>query len=206
MPPRKPAGPADRTDQRCSTDWQDTPLIKARLAGGYCLRTAAQGACAYANICEHCPSFRNDPAFLPVLAAQRADTEALLADAESRGWATEAARHRKLAERLDLLITQAQAVMSRRPRHRVEQACQHLLTSGKALTIARSPQRSASAAPPSTAARTAGHRPRAPPAERDAFTLTGLAVQIDQLRQGLEALAAKVRRHEEQLRRPSRQH
>src|SRR6266705_1609522 len=63
------------------TDWKDTPLIKSRLAGGYCLRTAAQGSCAYANICEHCPSFRTGAAFLPVLAAQRADTEKLLADA-----------------------------------------------------------------------------------------------------------------------------
>jgi integrase len=92
-----------------TASWQDTPLIKSRLAGGYCLRTAAQGPCAYANICEHCPNFRNDPAFLPVLATQRADTEALLADAEGRGWASEAARHRKLVERLDLLITRAQA-------------------------------------------------------------------------------------------------
>jgi hypothetical protein len=91
------------------TAWQDTPLIKSRLAGGYCLRTAAQGPCAYANICEHCPNFRNDPAFLPVLAAQRADAEVLLADAESRGWAGEAARHRKLVERLDLLITRTRA-------------------------------------------------------------------------------------------------
>ena len=40
---------------------------------------------------------------------------------------------------------------------------------------------------------------------KEALTLTGLAVQLDQLRQGLEAVAAKVRRHEEQLRklRPS---
>ena len=92
-----------------SAGWRDTPLIKSRLAGGYCLRTAAQGPCAYANICEHCPNFRNDPAFLPILAAQRADAEALAADAHARGWAGEAARHRKLTERLDLLITRAQA-------------------------------------------------------------------------------------------------
>lgn len=39
---------------------------------------------------------------------------------------------------------------------------------------------------------------------RDATTLSGLAVQIDQLRRGLEAVAAKVRRHEEQLRRLER--
>jgi AcrR family transcriptional regulator len=39
---------------------------------------------------------------------------------------------------------------------------------------------------------------------RDATTLTGLAVQIDQLRGSLEAVAAKVRRHEETIRRLER--
>ncbi|MGH3121819.1 MAG: tyrosine-type recombinase/integrase [Streptosporangiaceae bacterium] len=92
-----------------NADWKDTPLIKSRLAGGYCLRTAAQGSCAYANICEHCPSFRTDAAFLPVLAAQRSDTEALLADAEARGWGEEAARHRRLLERLDQRMAQTEA-------------------------------------------------------------------------------------------------
>jgi integrase len=92
-----------------NADWKDTPLIKSRLAGGYCLRTAAQGSCAYANICEHCPSLRTDAAFLPVLAAQRSDTEALLADAEARGWGEEAARHRRLLERLDQRMAQTEA-------------------------------------------------------------------------------------------------
>ena len=92
-----------------NADWKDTPLIKSRLAGGYCLRTAAQGSCAYANICEHCPSFRTDAAFLPVLAAQRADTEKLLADAEARGWGEEAARHQRLLERLDQRMNQTEA-------------------------------------------------------------------------------------------------
>jgi Family of unknown function (DUF6262) len=41
---------------------------------------------------------------------------------------------------------------------------------------------------------------------RDATTLTGLTVQIDQLRRSIEALAARVRRHEEQLRRLERAH
>ena len=40
----------------------------------------------------------------------------------------------------------------------------------------------------------------------DASTLTGLAVQIDQLRRSLEAVAANVRHHEEQLRRLERAH
>src|SRR6266542_3923412 len=79
------------------------------LAAGYCLRTAAQGSCAYANICEHCPNFRSEASFLPVLQLQRADAEALAADAAARGWGDEAARHRRLIERLDLLINQAHA-------------------------------------------------------------------------------------------------
>lgn len=90
-------------------DWKDTPTIKARLAGGYCLRAPAQAACPYANICEHCPSFRTDTGYLPVLAAQRVDAEALAADAQARGWIDEADRHRRLLARLDALIAQTQA-------------------------------------------------------------------------------------------------
>jgi integrase len=92
-----------------NTDWRSAPLIKARLAGGYCLRTVAQGSCAYANICEHCPNLRSDAGFLAVLGAQRADAEALAADAEARGWSEEATRHRRLLERLDVLLSRAEA-------------------------------------------------------------------------------------------------
>jgi hypothetical protein len=38
-----------------------------------------------------------------------------------------------------------------------------------------------------------------------ATALSGLTVQVDQLRHGLEAVAAKVRRHEEAIRRLERQ-
>ncbi len=101
------------TDGTCTsgcssdTDWRDAPAIKSRLAGGHCLRAPAQGACPYANICEHCPSFRTDAASVAVLAAQRVDTEALAADAEARGWIDEANRHRCLLDRLDTLIEQS---------------------------------------------------------------------------------------------------
>jgi site-specific recombinase XerD len=108
-----PVLPADRTQLPLAAvtggNWREAPLIKARLAGGYCLRTAAQGPCAYANICEHCPNFRSEASFLPVLQLQRADAETLAADAETRGWGDEAARHRRLIDRLDLLINQAHA-------------------------------------------------------------------------------------------------
>jgi len=86
-------------------DWKDTPLLKSRMAGGFCLRAPAQGACSYANICEHCPSYRSEPSSLPILAAQRVDAEALARDAEQRGWIDEAERHHRLIARLDALIT-----------------------------------------------------------------------------------------------------
>ena len=85
-------------------DWRETPLLKSRMAGGFCLRAPAQGACSYANICEHCPSYRSEPSSLPILAAQRVDAEALARDAEQRGWIEEADRHHKLIARLDTLI------------------------------------------------------------------------------------------------------
>jgi hypothetical protein len=97
------------TDITGGADWKDTPLLKSRLAGGFCLRAPAQGACAYANICEHCPSFHAEPSSLPILAAQRVDAEALAADAEKRGWITEAERHRRLITQLDALISEAHA-------------------------------------------------------------------------------------------------
>ena len=90
-------------------DWRDAPAIKSRLAGGHCLRAPAQGACPYANICEHCPSFRIDAASSAVLAAQRVDTKALAADAQARGWIDEADRHHRLLDRLDTLIAQVDA-------------------------------------------------------------------------------------------------
>ncbi|MGO9728327.1 MAG: tyrosine-type recombinase/integrase [Streptosporangiaceae bacterium] len=106
--------PADRTSLPLAgitggAGWKDSPVIKSRLAAGFCLRAPAQGACAYANICEHCPNFRSDATHLPVLADQRTDAEALAQDAEARGWISEASRHRKLITRLDALIAQAQA-------------------------------------------------------------------------------------------------
>jgi len=89
--------------------WRTSTAIKTRLAGGYCLRATAQGPCNYANICEHCPAYRTDAELVPVLAAQRADTRALAADALAHGWDDEAARHHRLLDRLDQLINQTQS-------------------------------------------------------------------------------------------------
>jgi site-specific recombinase XerD len=99
----------EATPVHLETNWRAAPLIKARLAGGYCVRSLAQGPCAYANICEHCPNLRSEAGFLPVLRLQRVDAEALAADAEARGWGEEAARHRRLIERIDGLIDRTNA-------------------------------------------------------------------------------------------------
>jgi len=103
-----PEGPK-RIPVAADGDWRQAPAIKARLAGGYCLRSPAQGSCPYANICEHCPSFRTDAASVSVLAAQRIDAEALARDAEDRGWIEEAARHQRLIARLDALMAEGAA-------------------------------------------------------------------------------------------------
>lgn len=84
---------------------------------------------------------------------------------------------------------------------RVEQACRDLLGTGEPITFNTVAERTGIGRAtlyrrPELRALVEEHRQHA----RDALTLTGLAVQIDQLRKSLDAVAANVRRHEEQLR------
>jgi AcrR family transcriptional regulator len=88
---------------------------------------------------------------------------------------------------------------------RVEQACLELTAAGEEVTFDAVAQRAGVGRAtlyrhPELHALVHEQRQRA----ADAFTLTGLAVQIDQLRHGLEAVAAKVRHHEELLRKLTR--
>jgi hypothetical protein len=91
--------------------------------------------------------------------------------------------------------------MSDDPLTRVEAACAALAEAGAPVTF------TAVAARAGIAKATLYRRPelRAVVEEqridsREAHTLSGLVVEIDHLRQGLEAVAAKVRRHEEEIR------
>ena len=90
---------------------------------------------------------------------------------------------------------------------RVEAACAELAAAGQPVTFSQAAvlagiSRTTLYRRPDLRAVVDEHRARG----RDATTLTGLTVQIDQLRRSLEALAARVRRHEEQLRRLERAH
>jgi AcrR family transcriptional regulator len=87
----------------------------------------------------------------------------------------------------------------------VEAACAELAAAGRPVTFAELAARAQISR--TTLYRRADlraiveeHRARG----QDATTLSGLAVQIDQLRRSLEAVAAKVRRHEETIRRLER--
>ena len=97
--------------------------------------------------------------------------------------------------------------MTDQPAVRVERACQHLLTTGAAITFDAVTAhagigRATLYRRPELRAIIEGHRQEG----REALTLTGLQVQIDQLRLALEAVAAKARRHEEELRHLKRTH
>ncbi len=88
---------------------------------------------------------------------------------------------------------------------RVEAACAELAEAGQPVTFGQVAARAGISR--TTLYRRADlravieeHRARG----RDATTLSGLAVQIDQLRRSLEAVAANVRRHEETIRRLER--
>jgi hypothetical protein len=85
---------------------------------------------------------------------------------------------------------------------RVERACTELAAAGQPVTFAgvalvAKSSRTTLYRRADLRALVEEHRSRG----REANTLSGLAVQVDQLQHSLEAVAAKVRRHEELLRR-----
>jgi len=77
--------------------WLNSEMLKTRVAHGYCSRHEAAGPCPYANICETCENFVTGPEFHDAIRNQLADVRHLQADAETRGWDGEAARHNRTA-------------------------------------------------------------------------------------------------------------
>jgi hypothetical protein len=88
---------------------------------------------------------------------------------------------------------------------RVERACQELSAAGHDVTFGEVAGRACVGKAtlyrrPELRALVEEHRMRS----REALTLSGLTVEVDQLRRSLEAVAARVRHHEEMLRRLTR--
>jgi integrase len=80
--------------------WLNSEMLKTRVAHGYCSRHEAAGACPYANICETCDNFVTAPEFTDAIRDQLSDVRNLQADARSRGWDSEAARHGRVIDAL----------------------------------------------------------------------------------------------------------
>ncbi len=80
--------------------WLNSEMLKTRVAHGYCSRHETAGACPYANICETCDNFVTGREFRGAIRDQIADVRHLQADAEARGWDSEAARHDRVASAL----------------------------------------------------------------------------------------------------------
>jgi len=80
--------------------WLNSEMLKTRVAHGYCSRHEAAGACPYANICETCDNFVTGPEFSDAIRDQLTDVRNLQTDAQSRGWDSEAARHRRVIDAL----------------------------------------------------------------------------------------------------------
>lgn len=85
-PHQRPAGPAclSHVSHRRKRA-EGHPAAEIPLAGRFYLWEPAQGTCAYASICEHCPSFHRETSSPPFLVEQRVNADALTRGAEQRG-------------------------------------------------------------------------------------------------------------------------
>jgi integrase len=92
--------PADKPIIPDKVSWLNSEMLKTRVAHGYCSRHEAAGPCPYANICETCDNFVTGPEFADVIHSQLTDLQHLQADAQTRGWDSEAARHARVADAL----------------------------------------------------------------------------------------------------------
>lgn len=99
--PRIPVAPAGRPAIPDRVEWLAAEMLKTRVAHGYCSRDLAADACAYANICETCPNYVTTTEFAPAIAAQLDDLRQLRDDADTRGWASETARHQRVINSLE---------------------------------------------------------------------------------------------------------
>jgi hypothetical protein len=88
-------------------DWRETPMIKARMAGRHRPRAPAQGSMPLRQHLRILPQLPHRHHPLAGTHRQCHDAEKLARDAAARGWSSDALRHQKLVEQLDILISEA---------------------------------------------------------------------------------------------------
>lgn len=80
------------------------PLIKTRLANGYCIRTLDQGICKHANVCESCGNFQTGSAFENTIKNQVEEERIILNDACKYQLESEILRHQHIIRSLEKLL------------------------------------------------------------------------------------------------------
>lgn len=90
-------------------DWKDTATIKSRLAGGSAYAPQLRDPVPMPTSASTARTSAPTPATSPSSAPNTPTRSPCAADAETRGWGAEAERHRRLADRLDELISQTRA-------------------------------------------------------------------------------------------------
>lgn len=89
-------------------DWRTTPLLKSRMAGGFCLRAPARAPAATPTSANTAPA--TGPTLHPCRSSPpSASTPKRSPETQERGWIDEAERHHKLIARLDALIANTEA-------------------------------------------------------------------------------------------------
>ena len=112
--PRRPsstgepgAPPLPLVDITGGATGSDTPTIKSRLAGGFCLRAPPRDPAPMPTSASTARTSAPTPASSPCSAPNAPTPPRSPQTPNARGWADEADRHRRLADRLDQLITHA---------------------------------------------------------------------------------------------------
>jgi len=93
-------------ENKNSINWMEIkkPLIKTRLANGYCIRTLDQGICKHANVCESCGNFQTGSAFGDIIKSQITEEKAILNDACKYQLESEILRHKNIIKSLEKLL------------------------------------------------------------------------------------------------------
>ena len=99
----------ERTPVALNTDWRSAPLIKARLGGGYCVRTLAQGRAPTRISASTARTSAPMPPSSRRCSPNGSTPRRWWPTLRPADWGEEAARHRRLIERLDRLISDAQS-------------------------------------------------------------------------------------------------